>query len=41
VAVQSGVGVDPAFQEQLLSELLGWQADLPQGGVVWVFALGK
>lgn len=41
VAVQSGYGVDAAFQETLLSELLGWQADVPQGGVVWVYALTK
>ena len=41
VAVQSGYGVDAAYQETLLSELLGWQADVPQGGVVWVYALSK
>jgi len=39
IAVQSGYGVDAAYQEQLLSELVGWQADVPQGGVVWVFAV--
>ncbi|HKM61038.1 MAG TPA: PQQ-binding-like beta-propeller repeat protein, partial [Acidisphaera sp.] len=41
VAVQSGYGVDPAFQQLLMSQLVGWQADVPQGGVVWVFALQK
>ena len=41
VAVQSGYGVDAAFQQKLMSELIGWQADVPQGGVVWVFALSK
>jgi len=41
VAVQSGYGVDPAFQQQLMSELVGWQADVPQGGVIWVFAVSK
>jgi alcohol dehydrogenase (cytochrome c) len=41
VAVQSGYGVDPAFQEGLLSNLLGWQKDVPQGGVIWVFAVSK
>ncbi len=41
VAVASGYGVDPAFQQQLLGDLLGWQKDVPQGGVVWVFAVGK
>jgi alcohol dehydrogenase (cytochrome c) len=41
VAVQSGYGVDAAFQQKLMSELIGWQADVPQGGVIWVFALSK
>lgn len=41
VAVQSGYGVDPAFQQGLLSNLLGWQKDVPQGGVIWVFAVSK
>ena len=42
IAVESGYGVDPAYQQGLLSELLpGWSADIPQGGVVWVFAVGK
>jgi alcohol dehydrogenase (cytochrome c) len=39
VAVQAGYGVDPAFQQTLMSELVGWNPDVPQGGVVWVFAL--
>ena len=34
-------GVDAAFQQQLMSELVGWQADVPQGGVIWVFAVSK
>ena len=41
VAVQSGWGVDPAFQQGLLSNLVGWNKDVPQGGVVWVFAVAK
>ena len=41
VSVVSGWGVDPAFQQGLLSNLLGWQKDVPQGGVVWVFAVAK
>jgi alcohol dehydrogenase (cytochrome c) len=41
VTVQSGYGVDPAFQQGLLSNLLGWQKDVPQGGVIWVFAVAK
>jgi alcohol dehydrogenase (cytochrome c) len=24
-----------------MSELVGWQKDVPQGGVVWVFAVSK
>ena len=41
IAVQSGYGVDPAFQQGLMAELVGWQKDVPQGGVVWVFAVSK
>ncbi len=41
IAVQSGYGVDPAFQEGLISDLIGWQKDIPQGGVIWVFAVNK
>ncbi len=41
VAVQSGYGVDAAGQQQLLGDLLGWNPDVPQGGVVWVFAVSK
>jgi alcohol dehydrogenase (cytochrome c) len=41
IAVQSGYGVDPAFQQRLMAELVGWQKDVPQGGVVWVFAVSK
>jgi alcohol dehydrogenase (cytochrome c) len=41
VAVQSGYGVDPAFQQGLISNLLGWEKDVPQGGVIWVFAVSK
>lgn len=41
VAVQSGYGVDAAFQQELMSQLVGWQKDVPQGGVVWVFAVQK
>ncbi len=41
VAVQSGYGVDPAFQQGLMASLVGWQKDVPQGGVIWVFALGR
>ena len=39
IGVVSGWGVDAAFQQGLLSNLLGWQKDVPQGGVIWVFAV--
>nr|WP_294552853.1 PQQ-dependent dehydrogenase, methanol/ethanol family [uncultured Rhodopila sp.] len=41
IAVASGYGVDPAFQQSLMANLVGWNADVPQGGVVWVFAVSK
>jgi len=41
VAVESGWGIDAAGQEATLSNLLGWEKDVPQGGVVWVFAVQK
>lgn len=41
VAVQSGWGVDPAFQQGLINDLLDTDIVVPQGGVVWVFALNQ
>nr|WP_294523933.1 PQQ-dependent dehydrogenase, methanol/ethanol family [uncultured Rhodopila sp.] len=41
IAVASGYGVDPAFQQGLMANLVGWNADVPQGGVIWVFAVSK
>src|SRR5205814_1724431 len=41
ISVVSGWGVDPAFQQGLLSNLLGWEKDVPQGGVIWVFAVSQ
>ena len=41
IAVQSGWGVDPAFQQGLLNDLLGTDLVVPEGGVVWVFALNQ
>ena len=41
IGVASGWGVDAAFQQGLLGDLLGWQKDVPQGGVVWVFAVSQ
>ena len=31
VAVESGYGVDPAFQQTLMADLVGWNPDVPQG----------
>jgi alcohol dehydrogenase (cytochrome c) len=39
IAVQSGWGVDPAFQQGLINNITGKPVDVPQGGVIWVFAL--
>jgi len=41
IGVQSGWGVDPAFQQGLINDILGTDIEVPQGGVVWVFALAK
>ncbi|NJO33264.1 MAG: PQQ-dependent dehydrogenase, methanol/ethanol family [Rhodospirillales bacterium] len=41
IAVQSGWGVDPAFQQGLMNDLRGTEVVVPQGGVVWVFAVSK
>lgn len=39
IAVVSGWGVDPAFQQGLINNLTGWKKDVPEGGVIWVFGL--
>ncbi len=39
VAVQSGWGVDAQRKQATLHKLIGYDAEVPQGGVVWVFAL--
>jgi len=39
VAVASGYGVDPAFNQSLMASLVGWNPEVPQGGVIWVFAV--
>jgi alcohol dehydrogenase (cytochrome c) len=40
IAVASGWGVDPQFQQGLLSNLLpGWEKSVPEGGVIWAFAV--
>ncbi|MEZ5589169.1 MAG: methanol/ethanol family PQQ-dependent dehydrogenase [Gammaproteobacteria bacterium] len=41
IAVVSGWGVDPAFQQSLMNDLLGTNVQVPQGGTVWVFSLSE
>jgi alcohol dehydrogenase (cytochrome c) len=41
ISVVSGWGVDPQFQQGLLSDLIGWDKSVPEGGVIWVFAVTK
>ena len=39
VAVQAGFGVDAVYNHSILAEYFGLAPEVPQGGVVWVFAL--
>jgi alcohol dehydrogenase (cytochrome c) len=41
VAVQSGWGVDAASMTARIDQVRGTSTFVPQGGVVWVFALGR
>ncbi|MBI3249405.1 MAG: PQQ-dependent dehydrogenase, methanol/ethanol family [Deltaproteobacteria bacterium] len=41
VAVQSGWGVDAQRKQELLDKAFGTKTFVPQGGVLWVFALRK
>lgn len=41
ISVASGWGVDPAFQQGLMNNLMGTDMQVPQGGVIWTFALGQ
>jgi alcohol dehydrogenase (cytochrome c) len=41
IAVQSGWGVDAAGQQKLINKIKGKETVVPEGGVVWVFALGQ
>jgi len=42
IAVQSGWGVDAQRMQDGLAKLnIGYNPDVPQGGVIWVFALKK
>ena len=39
IAVQSGWGVDAQRMQARLDTFLGTKTDVPQGGVLWVFAI--
>jgi len=39
IAVQSGWGVDAQRMQNSLDDIRGTKTDVPQGGVIWVFAL--
>jgi alcohol dehydrogenase (cytochrome c) len=41
IAVQSGWGVDAQRMQGSLDDARGTKTDVPQGGVIWVFALRK
>jgi alcohol dehydrogenase (cytochrome c) len=41
IGVESGWGIDAAFNQSLMADLVGWNPDVPQGGMVWVFAVQK
>jgi alcohol dehydrogenase (cytochrome c) len=41
IAVQSGWGVDAQRKQELLDKAFGTQTFVPQGGVLWVFALAR
>ena len=42
IAVQSGWGVDAQrIQDALAGKVAGFENNVPQGGVIWVFALNK
>jgi alcohol dehydrogenase (cytochrome c) len=40
IAVVAGWGVDVAIIQGMMHEQFGWEKALPEGGSVWVFALG-
>jgi hypothetical protein len=35
------VAFDAAGQQSLINKVLGENVDVPQGGMIWVFALGQ
>jgi len=41
IAVQSGWGVDAQRMQDSLDKFRGTKTDVPQGGVIWVFAVKK
>ena len=41
IAVASGYGIDAAGRQNLMADLVGWNGDVPQGGVIWVFAVSR
>jgi alcohol dehydrogenase (cytochrome c) len=41
IAVQSGWGVDAQRMQESLDKFRGTKTDVPQGGVIWVFAVKK
>ena len=41
IAVQSGWGVDAQRMQDALDDILGAKTDVPQGGVIWVFAVKR
>jgi len=42
ISIQSGWGVDAQrIQDALATNNIGIEANVPQGGVIWVFALKK
>ena len=40
VAIVSGYGVDAQWIQGKMHDLAGWEKSVPEGGSVWVFALG-
>ena len=40
IAVVSGWGVDAQWIQGKMHDLAGWEKAVPEGGSVWVFALG-
>ena len=41
IAVQAGWGVDAQKMQDALDQTVGTKTDVPQGGVIWVFAVKR